>query len=88
LAYDMLDAASQVDVLAKAKTLALSTLYMENSNQNHYGVINQKLENDYLVGQDNYPKDLSAAQKLLLNYKNDPKLSMSTTGNNGIAFAQ
>ena len=88
LTYDQLDPAKQADVMAKAKTLALSTLYMENSNRNHYGVINQKLENDYLVGQDNYPKDLSDAQKLLLNYKNDPKLSRSTTGNDGIAFAQ
>ena len=66
----------------------LSTLYMKNSNRSHYGVINQKLENDYLVGQDSYPKDLPDAQELLLNYKNDSKLWRSTTGNDGIAFAQ
>ena len=88
LKLEQLDVAKQTEVMAKARTLALSTLYMENSNRNHYGVINQKLENDYLVGQDNYPKDLADAQKLLLNYKNDPKLSRSTTGNDGIAFAQ
>ena len=63
----------------------LSVLFIENSNRRIYSEIVKTLDNDYLMGQDNYPRDLATVQKLLVNYK--PMEKSSDTTSYWITFA-
>ena len=45
----------------------LLVLYIENSNRRIYYELLNTLKNDYIMGQDNYPRDMATSQKLLLN---------------------
>ena len=62
----------------------LAVLFIENSNRRIYSEIVKTLENDYLIGQDKYPRDMATAQKILVNYK--PMAKSSGTTSDGIKF--
>ena len=47
----------------------------------------QDLENDFLQGQDNYPKMITAAYNLLTNWKQDPRNAMRDIVNDGVSCA-
>ena len=72
------------------RQLTLATLYVRNSNKDRYASLRQKLENDFLCGQNNYPATLADAQKLIVNYKpeNKPQAAQHRRTNDGIVFAQ
>ena len=62
----------------------LTVLFIDNSNRRIYSELVKTLENDYIMGQDNYPRDMATAMKLLVNYKPMAKSSVSTS--DGITF--
>ena len=69
------------------------TIYIKNANHGRYADIKVNLENDFLVGYNKYPNNLTEAHKLLINYKHVQKggihsRNKTTVSNNGVAFAQ
>eukprot|EP00536_Pseudo-nitzschia_multiseries_P000097 jgi/Psemu1/282088/fgenesh1_pg.2_\ len=77
----------QKDVKEKVSDMAKVTLYIENFNHGIYTVIKQKLENDFLVGQNNYPTTLAEAHNILINFQQDP-MNNKRHGAGRIACAQ
>ncbi|VEU38525.1 unnamed protein product [Pseudo-nitzschia multistriata] len=53
----------------KALELTQATIYIENANHARYAGIKEKLENDFLMGQNNYPETLTEAHNILVNYR-------------------
>ncbi len=53
-----------------------------------YGRLIEILENDYLQGQNKYPRTVTTAYNLLSNWKQDPCNSMRVLGqvNDGVSF--
>ena len=65
----------------------LALAFLMGSNRNRYGRLLEKLENDFTAGNDNYPKTLTDAYNMLLEWKDDPRLLICMAGNDGISFA-
>ena len=61
--------------------------FLMGSDRSRFGCLLEKLENDFTAGNDNYPKTLSNAYNMLLEWKDDPRLLMRMAGNDGISFA-
>ena len=57
------------------------------SDRRRFGRLLENLENDFTAGNDNYPKTLTDAYNMLLEWKDDPRLLMRMAGNDGISFA-
>ena len=54
--------------------------FISGANSIKYGRLIEELENSYLKGNENeYPKTVTDAYNLLLNYKNDPKTTRAAT---------
>ena len=56
------------------------------SDRGRFGRLLEKLQNDFTAGHDNYPKTLTNAYNMLLEWKDDPRLLMRMAGNDGISF--
>ena len=54
-------------VAARNRSLALS--FLKRADKSRYGTLWTDLENHYTRGTDQYPKDLTAAYNMLLNYR-------------------
>eukprot|EP00536_Pseudo-nitzschia_multiseries_P000236 jgi/Psemu1/516/gm1.516_g len=68
----------------KTTNMALATVYIKNSNHGRYAAtIKQKLENDFLMGQNNYPTMVTKAHNILINYRLDNNRQHHPTGNGG-----
>ena len=65
----------------------LALAFLMGSDWNRYGRLLEKLENDFTAGNDNYPKTLTDAYNMLLEWKDDPRLLIRMAGNDGISFA-
>ena len=61
--------------------------FLMGSDRNRYGHLLEKLENDFTAGNNNYPKTLTDAYNMLLEWKDDPRLLIRMAGNDGISFA-
>ena len=64
----------------------MAMAFISGANRIKYGRLIEELENSYLKGSNNeYPKTLTDAYNLLLNYKNDPMnhLGGNTGGGDG-----
>ena len=57
--------------------LLLFVLSIANDNRRVYSDISKTLTNDYIMAQYNYPRDISPAQKLLVNYN---PIAISSSG--------
>ena len=68
----------------EVQKLLLAVLFIDNSNRIIYSGLLKILENDHLMGQDKYPRDMTTTQKLLVNYK--PMAKSSGTTSDGIEF--
>ena len=66
-----------------AKKRSVGIAFLKRANRNKYANLWSDLENDFTRGQDSYPKDLTAAYNLLLNY-----VPLETTSNNGRCFQE
>ena len=65
----------------------LALAFLMGSDRSRFGRLLKKLENDFTAGYDNYPKTLTDAYNMLLEWKDDPRLLMHMAGNDGISFA-
>ena len=87
ITYAELTTKQQQTVQTNAYDLALSTLFIANSDRRRYGRLSEELENDFTRGRDDYPHDLVQAFRLLNEYKNwNPRQVIPETS--GVAFAQ
>ena len=64
----------------------LALAFLMGSDRSRFGRLLEKLENDFTAGNDNYPKALTDAYNMLLEWKDDPRLLMRMAGNDGISF--
>ena len=80
-----LDSTAKKELKNEVLERILTVLFIDNSNRRIYSELVKTLENDYSMGQDNYPRDIATALKLLVNYKPMAKPSVSTS--DGITFA-
>jgi Reverse transcriptase (RNA-dependent DNA polymerase)/Zinc knuckle len=58
---------SERKMMARDRTLA--TLFIRRADPTRYGTLLADLSNNYAMGKDDYPADLTAAYSLLVNYK-------------------
>ena len=65
----------------------LALAFLMGSDRSRFGRLLEKLENDFTAGNDNYPKTLTNAYNMLLEWKDDPRLLMRMAGNDGVSFA-
>ena len=65
----------------------LALAFLMGSDRSRFGRLLEKFENDFTAGNDNYPKTLTDAYSMLLEWKGDPRLLMRIAGNDGISFA-
>ena len=65
----------------------LALAFLMGSDRSRFGRLLEKLENDFTAGNNNYPKTLTDAYNMLLEWKDDPRLLMRMAGNDGISFA-
>eukprot|EP00536_Pseudo-nitzschia_multiseries_P004998 jgi/Psemu1/11501/gm1.11501_g len=76
------------DIGTKTTNMTLATIYIRNLNHGCYSAIKQKLENDFLMGQNNYPATMTEAHYILSSYWHDSRYQKPTTGNGAVAFTQ
>ena len=64
----------------------LALAFLMGSDRSRFGRLLEKLENDFTAGNDNYPKTLTDAYNMLLEWKDDPRLLLRMAGNDGVSF--
>jgi hypothetical protein len=69
----------------KAQEEYIATAFLIGANQNQFGKLLDKRQNDHLQGYNGYPQILSAAYNLLVNWKSETQ--QGGKSNNGISFA-
>ena len=67
----------------------MAMAFISGANRIKYGRLIEELENSYLKGNEKeYPKTVTDAYNLLLNYKNDPRNHAgSNTGGGDVTFS-
>ena len=65
----------------------LALAFLMGSDRSRFGRLLEKLKNDFTAGNDNYPKTLTDAYNMLLEWKDNPRLLMRMAGNDGVSFA-
>ena len=73
----------------EAKERYLAVAFLLGSDRARFGKLIENLENDFLQGRDNYPKSVTGAFNILINWKQDPRNLVRSVGvtNDGVAFA-
>lgn len=83
--------AAELEALEKdAQQQYLSVAFILGSDRSRYGRLIENLENDFLQGQNSYPKTVTAAYNLITNWKQDIRNLMRAIGpivNDGVNFA-
>jgi hypothetical protein len=69
----------------KAQDKFLATAFLNGADHSCYGRLLDRLQNDYLQGQDRYPKTLTNAYDLLTNWKPESQQN-DTNASNGLSF--
>jgi hypothetical protein len=59
--------AATPDQLCDAKERSVAVAFINKADQSRYGRLLEDLRNNYLMGQDNYPRNLNQAYNLLVN---------------------
>ena len=63
----------------------MATAFLSGLNNARYGALLNELYNDFRMGRDEYPKTLTSAYNLTINWKGDSK-GIGVTPNDGVAF--
>lgn len=68
----------------------LAFAFLAGSDRTRYGMLLENPENDFLQGQDTYPKNITRAYNLLVNWKQDPRNYVCFGGpvNDGLSIRQ
>ena len=64
----------------------MATAFLSGLNSARYGVLLNELHNAFYMGRNKYPKTLTSAYDLAINWKGDTK-GTDATPNDGVAFA-
>jgi hypothetical protein len=75
------------DIEVEAQEMYLAAALLMNADRTRYASFIQDLENDYLQGQDNYPKTVEQAYNVLTNWRKDPNSATRFIANDGVSFA-
>ena len=80
--------AERTHIMEVAQSRYVATAFILGSDRARYGRLIENLENDFLQGQDHYPRTLTAAYSLLTNWKQDLRNAMRIIGpaNDGVSF--
>ena len=65
----------------------MAVAFLLNADRARYASYLQQVENDYLQGQDKYPKTVEEAHNVLTNWKQEPRGMMLGGANDGVMFA-
>ena len=65
--FNLFSIAEQEAVIARVRLAYISTLYVDNSNQERYGDLKTQLSNDYIMGTSKSTATLQEAQKSMNN---------------------
>jgi hypothetical protein len=73
----------------EANERSIAVAFISNADKTRYGRLLEDLRNNYLMGQDNYPKTLTGAYNLLVNWQQDPRnmIHYGAGPNDGVVFA-
>jgi hypothetical protein len=77
-------------IVKEAKEQCLAMSFLARSDKARYGQKIEDLENDFLQGQDNYPKTISGAYSLLINWKQEHHartMRILSSSSDGVNFA-
>jgi hypothetical protein len=58
--------------IIEANERSIAVAFINKADKTRYGRLIEDLRNNYLMGQDNYPKNLNQAYNLLVNWQQDP----------------
>ena len=83
--------AIQSKAIKSAKEAYLACLFILVADNERYGGVKTALEDNYLLGKQEYPQDLLAAKRLLADFKgasSKVKKASESAGEQGVAFAE
>ena len=84
VAVSQMDSTTKKSLKNEVRKRVLAVLFIENANRRIYYETMKTLENDYLMGQEKYPRDMDTIHKLLVNY--NPMVKSSGKTSNRIVF--
>jgi hypothetical protein len=75
--------------ITEANEPLIAVVFINKADKTQYGRLVEDLWNNYLMGQDNYPKNLNQAYNLLVNWQQDPQnmVHYGAGPNDGVVFA-
>ena len=77
------------NVLSKWKNKFLAVCYLSTLDKKRYGSLIENLENDYTMGNNKSPEDLTSAYNYALHYKKyDPPTDKILDSEKGLSFVQ
>ena len=85
VAVIQLESTAKKDLKNNMREQVLAVLFVDISNRRIYSELVKTHTNDYIMGQDNYPRDITTIQKILVKYKPTSRSSGDTS--NRITFA-
>jgi hypothetical protein len=73
---------------AEVREWYLATAFMLGADRARFGKLLENMENDFLQGRNSYPRSVTAAFNLLINWKQDPRNLVRSVGvtNDGVSF--
>jgi len=86
--YEKGTAEQKSKIRATAKELIIATCFWLGTDKHRYGRLMESTENNFIENVIQYPKTISNAHSLLLNYKQDTKnlIKLGDGFSNGITF--
>jgi hypothetical protein len=75
--------AEKAKIAKEAQDEYLAVAFLLNADRTRYSSMLQDYKNDFLEGQENYPKTITAAYNMLTNWKQDPHKILHGSANDG-----
>jgi hypothetical protein len=74
---------------AVAREQSMAVAFINKVDRTRYGKLLEDLQNNYLMGQNNYPTNLTEAYNLVVNWRQDPRnmVHYGAGPNDGVVFA-
>ena len=83
--------AIQSEAMKTSKEAYLACLFLLMADEERYGGVKATLDDNYLLGKQEYPQNLLAAKRLLADFKGTGpkgKQKVGATGEQGVAFVE
>jgi hypothetical protein len=79
--------AERAEAAKEAQDKYLAVAFLLHADRTRYSSMLQDYENDFLQGQDNYSKTITAAYNVLTNWKQDAHKVLNENPNDGVSFS-